>query len=477
MVAGALARPRWTVPSRVTGRLAVTALVGLTSLVLGFGFWLGGAAQPAGAAEGDCSLGDFVWHDRIYNGLQDPGEAGVAGVTVTLLDADGESVGVEPETTDAQGKWAFTDIACGEYVVQFSDIPGPSTFTKALAGDDRTKDSDAQRMPGDPGVGRTGPIQVGQDSSDPADDTDLTVDAGLVEVPECVVGGFIWSDLDGDGIQDEGEPGVPGITALMTDTSGEPLGFDPVTTTSSGKYRFPGLLCGQLEVHLSGLPKGTALSPENVGDDPSKDSNFLPQLGDPSQAVTRVVVGDGAVPTSVLTIDAGLKLPEPPEEPEVPEVPAQCQIGDFVWYDRDADGLQDEGEDPVPGVLAQLINDDGDVVAETETDSDGKYLLKEDCGAYRVKFSQLPKGYAFTVPKAGDDPARDSNADPSSGLTGTVTLTPKKRKNLTIDAGIYSPSGELPATGSEVRAGLALGGAAAAIGGAFLIARRRRLLG
>ncbi len=127
-------RPRTKSRSRSTSRLAATLLVGLTSLLLGFGFWLGGAPQRAAAAGGDCSIGDFVWHDRIYNGLQDPGEAGVAGVTVTLLGADGESVGVEPETTDAQGKWAFTGIACDEYVVQFSDIPGPSTFTKAWRG-------------------------------------------------------------------------------------------------------------------------------------------------------------------------------------------------------------------------------------------------------------------------------------------------------------------------------------------------------
>ena len=117
-------------------------------------------------------------------------------------------------------------------------------------------------MPGDPGVGRTGPIQVGQDRRTRGRH-DLTIDAGLVEVPECVVGGFIWSDLDGDGIQDEGEPGVPDITVLLTDTSGEPIGFDPVDDDGTGKpLHRPAL--GQLEVHLSGLPKGTALSPENV---------------------------------------------------------------------------------------------------------------------------------------------------------------------------------------------------------------------
>ena len=35
------------------------------------------------------SIGDRVWHDTDRDGIQDPGEPGVAGVTVTLFGSDG----------------------------------------------------------------------------------------------------------------------------------------------------------------------------------------------------------------------------------------------------------------------------------------------------------------------------------------------------------------------------------------------------
>ncbi|HEX6882097.1 MAG TPA: SdrD B-like domain-containing protein, partial [Planctomycetota bacterium] len=31
------------------------------------------------------------------------------------------------------------------------------------------------------------------------------------------IGNFVWHDLDGNGIQDPGEPGLPGVRVLLTD--------------------------------------------------------------------------------------------------------------------------------------------------------------------------------------------------------------------------------------------------------------------
>ncbi|MDA0674222.1 MAG: hypothetical protein O3C67_11025, partial [Cyanobacteria bacterium] len=54
-------------------------------------------------------------------------------------------------------------------------------------------------------------------------------------------------------------------------------------------------------------------------------------------------------------------------------------------------------------------------------------------GDYQVKFT-APDGFVFTTPDAGDD-ALDSDADPNTGLTQTVTLT-SGEFNGTLDAGI-----------------------------------------
>ena len=86
--------------------------------------------------------------------------------------------------------------------------------------------------------------------------------------------------------------------------------------------------------------------------------------------MTRVLVGDSNVPTSVLTIDAGLKLPEAPEEPRCRRSPRSARSVTSSGTTATPTGCRTRARIGA-GVLAQLINDDGDVVAETKTDSDG----------------------------------------------------------------------------------------------------------
>jgi len=62
-------------------------------------------------------------------------------------------------------------------------------------------------------------------------------------------------------------------------------------------------------------------------------------------------------------------------------------IGDRVWLDDNRDGIQDPDEQPVAGVTVELLDEDGNVVAATVTDSDGRYQLTNLVpGAYRIRF-------------------------------------------------------------------------------------------
>ncbi|WP_415623866.1 SdrD B-like domain-containing protein, partial [Macrococcoides canis] len=48
-------------------------------------------------------------------------------------------------------------------------------------------------------------------------------------------------------------------------------------------------------------------------------------------------------------------------------------LGNYVWYDEDKDGIQDAGEKPVPGVTVTLTKPDGTKLTTT-TDENGHYI-------------------------------------------------------------------------------------------------------
>lgn len=56
-------------------------------------------------------LGNRVWNDADGDGIQDPGEAVIAGVTVTLHDMDNGGTQVGSATTDANGNYLFGGVA------------------------------------------------------------------------------------------------------------------------------------------------------------------------------------------------------------------------------------------------------------------------------------------------------------------------------------------------------------------------------
>ena len=64
---------------------------------------------------------------QIKNGIQDQDEKGISGVTVTLKDENGNVL--KTVTTDADGKYKFTDLDNGNYKVEFTT---PEGYTQRL---------------------------------------------------------------------------------------------------------------------------------------------------------------------------------------------------------------------------------------------------------------------------------------------------------------------------------------------------------
>lgn len=57
------------------------------------------------------------------------------------------------------------------------------------------------------------------------------------------VSDFVWNDLDGDGLQSDGEPGVAGVNVVAYDKDGSP--FKAAPTDANGKYLIDGLVPGE----------------------------------------------------------------------------------------------------------------------------------------------------------------------------------------------------------------------------------------
>lgn len=104
--------------------------------------------------------------------------------------------------------------------------------------------------------------------------------------------------------------------------------------------------------------------------------------------------------------------------------PARFAIGDRIWHDDNADGIQDGGEDSFPGVDVSLLDPDGAVSASSRSDSTGHYLFDDlPAGDYRVRFD-VPTGCELTLPGIGNDHAIDSDPSPYVGVTPSITLAP-----------------------------------------------------
>ena len=337
------------------------------------------------------SIGDRVFNDINANGLQDAGEPGVAGATVTLLDAAGAAIGT-PQVTVDDGMYLFTGLVPGMYAVQV-DPPAGTTFTSQDAGDE-TLDSDVDA------TGRTATIDL------PAGVNNLDIDAGILTLGS--IGDLVFNDFNANGLQDAGEPGVAGATVTLLDAAGAAIG-SPQVTADDGLYLFTGLIPGMYAVQVD-PPAGATFTSQDAGDE-TLDSDV--------DATGRTATIDLSPGVDNVDIDAGILT--------------LASIGDLIFNDRNANGLQDGGEPGVQGATVTLLDATGTPVGTAQTTGpNGTYLFTGLVpGMYAIQVTP-PAGLIFTSQDAGDD-TLDSDVD-ANGLTATFALDVGVN-NLDIDAG------------------------------------------
>ncbi|NLH74729.1 MAG: DUF11 domain-containing protein [Verrucomicrobia bacterium] len=373
--------------------------------------------QPAESESN--SVGDYVWLDGDADGVQDSGEYGIAGVTVALIaDVNGNGVwdGGEPvigsTMTDANGAYLFSGLPDGMYLVWVNDTDN------VLAGKSQTYDSDGVGTPNISAVD----LDSAGNSAVPVNDADQ--DFGYTPVGQtstgALVGDRVWLDIDGDGVQDAGEPGIEGVRVELYGPGNVLISV--TYTDENGYYYFGGLPAGT----------GTIVVVPPSGMTQTYDADGL---GTANQSTVTISAGE-----INLLQDFGYR--------------GAGSIGNLVWEDRDADGLRDAGESGIGGVTLDLywdLNGNGVIdpgeprVGSTATAPDGSYLfggLPTDDGSGDAQYvvvvtdtAGVLDGWWHSLGIAGQD--NNSQTDPYA-----VTLTPAVPNNTTADFGYFvKPAG------------------------------------
>ena len=99
-----------------------------------------------------------------------------------------------------------------------------------------------------------------------------TPTAGALQAGPAVtkIGNRIWDDLDGDGILDSGEPGVPAVVVELLDTNGSVVATR--NTTINGYWNFNVDPSQTWQARIV-APPGRSFTTQNAGNDREIDSN------------------------------------------------------------------------------------------------------------------------------------------------------------------------------------------------------------
>ncbi len=344
------------------------------------------------------SILSFVWDDMDGDGIQDEGEPGIQGVTVELLDKKSKTLATKQSSED--GLVVFFDLSVGSVHRLRFVRPDDYGFGQIDAGADDTKDSDAYH--------KTDKFTVVDGINDTWD---------IAYTSPGLVRSFVWDDLNGNGLQDEGEPGIEGINVVL-------LGSDyrvisSINTDGEGIALLQDAPADE-KFRLQFLkPDGYAFTRRGVGKNDSKDSDPKSKTGFTKSFKVRKGKQE------FLQIDAGLWSPGVVET--------------FVWDDLDGNGMQDAGEPGIENIVVNVLNRDGETILQGASDADGIASIGNIPADQRLRLSiDVPENYSITYRKRGSSEVNSDvrRRDLTTGWFGA------KGGNETfelLDAGLWSP--------------------------------------
>jgi protocatechuate 3,4-dioxygenase beta subunit len=288
--------------------------------------------------------------------FDDP-EIRLEGVVIDLLDGSGNVLATT--ATDANGEYEFTGLRPGTYTVRERQPAGYYDGGERVG----TAGGTASDVPGLYSTIAGANITSGLDAAQ----YDFCEKVGVM------LSGYVYHDRSNDGVFDRTgespETGIAGVVLKLLGASGNDTGLR-ATTDATGFYKFNNLAAGKyamMEIHPAGWLDGID-TPGNLGG--------VAEISPPGDMLSQIMINWGEMGTEY---NFGELLPG--------------SIRGQVVVSTDPDCDPDDGEPPIAGVLIELLNAGGNVIASTHTDANGEYaFINLWPGVYSVREHQ-PDGY------------------------------------------------------------------------------------
>lgn len=343
--------------------------------------------------------------------------------TVTGLDA-GESVIVDISFQIVE---TFTD----ETLINYAEITASTNALDVPDADSPVgtiNEGDDESGPGvdDKILDEDGSLQDDDPDSDDYDGASIEV------VQQVALGNIVFSDVDGDGVFDagDGDAGISGVTVELyaaadaANIGTTAIAVTSVTTDAGGFYLFDNLDPGDYIVYIPGgnfddntgpldntLSSIPDIATENTDDDNADENGqntlvnggvisavFNLQLNNEptGEDASGAQIYGGADPLYLTDLDDN-NVNLTADFAFTPEY----RIGNLVWEDVDNDGIAEDGEPGIDGVVVNLYQDDGDGILEVGTDDTFIGTTTTAAGG-KYEFTGLYQGdYIVVIPDAG----------------------------------------------------------------------------
>lgn len=365
---------------------------------------------PIQVRKNECNaMGDFVFGDTNNNGVFDSTEFGIPNVPMKLFIAPGSGIKnplvdslYASTTTNAQGKYLFTNLDPNNYYVTLTNPTGLTSSTGTGKTDTfvvgiKTYEPSASRANNtDNGTQMNGFVIS---SIVKSSKIDTTVDFGLFK-PTLSLGDFVFNDKNNNGVYDSTDVGISNVPVLLytlgkdgiKNTADDSL-VASTLTDANGKYLFTNLNPNNYYVRVinpSGLTSSTGSGSVDPSSTPTpyepsssrfnNSDNGTQMNGFAMSSVINLVKSDS-------TVDFGFY---------VPVAKKQCFfITSLVWEDFNSNGVKENNEPPLTNVKVVLLTlgkdgikntADDSIVATVYSDSTGRYTFScLDSNSYYLK--------------------------------------------------------------------------------------------